>query len=94
MDRRSFIGTLAGGLLAAPFAAEAQRSERIRRVGALMLYAENDPEGQRRATAFRQGLEREGWTIGRTLQVDYQWGLGDSDWMRSAAAEGSRGHRT
>jgi putative ABC transport system substrate-binding protein len=87
MDRRAFLGTLAGSLLAAPLAAEAQQTERMRRVGVLMLYVENDPEGQRRASAFRQGLEKLGWTIGRNLQIDYRWGVGDNDWMRSAAAE-------
>ena len=87
MDRRAFIGTLASGLLAAPLAAQAQQTERMRRVGVLMLYVENDPEGERRATAFRQGLEKLGWTIGRNLQIDYRWGVGDNDWMRSAAAQ-------
>jgi hypothetical protein len=33
MDRREFIGTLAGGLLAAPFAAEAQQAAKIARIG-------------------------------------------------------------
>jgi putative ABC transport system substrate-binding protein len=87
MDRRAFIAAAAGGLLAAPVAAEGQQAERMRRVGVLMLYVENDPEGQRRATAFRQGLEKLGWTTGRNLQIDYRWGVGDNDWMRSAAAE-------
>ena len=56
MDRRAFLAS-AAALLAAPVAAEAQQPERMRRVGVLMLYTENDPEGQRRATAFRQGLD-------------------------------------
>ena len=87
MDRRTFLGTLAGSLFAAPLAAEGQPAGRMRHVGVLMLYLESDPEGQRRAAAFRQELERRGWAVGRTLQIDYQWGLGDSDWMRSAAAQ-------
>src|SRR5215468_8824430 len=65
-------------------AARGQQGERIRRVGVLMLYPENDPEGQARATAFRQGLEKLGWLIGRNVQVDFQWGYGDADWLRSA----------
>jgi putative ABC transport system substrate-binding protein len=87
MDRRSFISSVTIALLAAPLVAGAQQTERMRRVGVLMLYVENDPEGERRATAFRQGLEKLGWTIGRNLQIDYRWGVGDNDWMRSAAAE-------
>ena len=35
MDRRAFIGTLAGGLLAAPLAAEAQSAEKVWRIGIL-----------------------------------------------------------
>jgi hypothetical protein len=56
-------------------------------VGRLDRASENDLEGQRRATAFRQGLEKLGWTVGRNLQIDYFWGVGDSDWMRSAAVQ-------
>ena len=90
MDRREFI-TLLGGAWAPsnlwPFAARAQQPERMRRVGVLMLYAENDPEGQVRALAFRQGLDKLGWTVGRNLQIDFHWGTGGSDWTRSAAAQ-------
>jgi len=35
MDRRAFLGTLAGGLLAAPLAAEAQESAKVAQVGIL-----------------------------------------------------------
>jgi hypothetical protein len=35
MDRRVFLGTLAGGLLAAPLAAEAQQAAKVPRVGYL-----------------------------------------------------------
>jgi len=59
----------------------------MRRIGVLMLYPENDPEGQLRATAFRQGLQKLGWIVGRNVQIDFQWGLGDADWIRSAAAQ-------
>src|SRR6516165_8037869 len=86
MKRRGFI-TLLGGAAAWPLAARAQQSERMRRIGVLMLYPENDPQGQLRATAFRQGLEKLGWTVGRNVQIDFHWGLGDADWIRSAAAQ-------
>jgi hypothetical protein len=45
----------------------------MRRVALLVLYAENDPQGQARAAAFRQGLESSGWTIGRNVTVDNVW---------------------
>jgi putative ABC transport system substrate-binding protein len=59
----------------------------MRRIGVLMLYPENDPQGQLRATAFRQGLQKLGWSVGRNVQIDFQWGLGDVAWIRSAAAQ-------
>jgi len=77
MNRRAFISLL-GGAAAWPLAARAQQVERMRRVGVLMLYPENDPQGQLRATAFRQGLEKLGWAVGRNVQIDFQWGLGDA----------------
>jgi len=91
MKRRELI-TLLGGAAAAssvawPLAARAQQPERMRRVGVLMLYEENDPQAQVRVVAFRQGLEKLGWTIGRNLQIDFHWGVGDADWIRSAAAQ-------
>src|SRR5262245_48572142 len=87
MERRDCITLLAGGAAAWPLAARAQQTERTRRIGVLMLYPESDPQGQLRATALRQGLEKLGWTIGRNVQINFQWGLGDADWIRSAAAQ-------
>jgi putative ABC transport system substrate-binding protein len=86
LGRRDFI-TLIGGAAAWPLAARAQQPERMRRIGVLMLYPESDPQGQLRATAFRQGLQKLGWVVGRNVQIDFQWGLGNADWIRSAAAQ-------
>ena len=85
--RREFITLLGGAAAAWPFAARAQQSDQVRRIGVLMLYAESDPVGQGRAAAFRQNLEKLGWTVGRNLQIVFHWGVGDADWIRSAAAE-------
>src|SRR5262249_2787355 len=87
MRRHDFVKVLASGAVAWPLAVRAQQSERMRRIGVLMLYPENDPQGQLRATAFRQGLEKLGWTVGRNVQIDFHWGLGDADWIRSAAGQ-------
>jgi putative ABC transport system substrate-binding protein len=85
--RRPVVVGLILTILAAPLAAEALQPARVRRIGVLMLYAEKDPEGQVRAVAFRQGLEKLGWSVGRNLQIDYLWGVGDNDWVRSAAGQ-------
>jgi putative ABC transport system substrate-binding protein len=87
MRRRDFIALLGGTAATWPLATRAQQPERVQRIGVLMGYPENDPAGQVRATAFRHGLEKRGWTIGRNLQIDYYWGAGDADWIRSAVQQ-------
>jgi putative ABC transport system substrate-binding protein len=85
--RREFLVALGGAVCGWPTASHAQQSERMRRISVLMLYPENDPEGQLRATALRQGLRTLGWVAGRNVQIDFQWGLGDADWIRSIVAQ-------
>jgi ABC-type uncharacterized transport system substrate-binding protein len=88
MGRREFVALLGGAMATTwPLATRAQQLERMRRIGVLMLYPENDPEGQLRATAFQQGLQKLGWVVGRNVQIDFQWGFGDADWIRSVAAQ-------
>jgi putative tryptophan/tyrosine transport system substrate-binding protein len=86
MRRREFITLIGTASAVWPLAAHAQQPDRVRRIDVLMLYPENDTAGQLRATAFRQGLEKLGWAVGRNVQIDFHWGLGDTDWIRSSAA--------
>jgi putative ABC transport system substrate-binding protein len=86
MKRRAFIAVVAGGA-AWPLAARAQQLGRIRRVGVLMLFPENDGEGQARARVFRDSLEMKGWKIGTNLLIDFHWGVGDLEWIRSAVSD-------
>ena len=87
LRRREFI-TLLGGVAAAwPLAARGQQGERKRRIGVLMNLAADDPQLLVRVTAFVQGLQELGWTVGRNLLIDYRWGAGDIEHIRRYAAE-------
>ena len=85
-SRREFI-TLLGGAAAWPLAAHAQQADRVRRIGALMTQAADDPEGQARLLALAQGLQESGWAIGGNVRIDTRWGAGDAERYRRYAAE-------
>jgi putative tryptophan/tyrosine transport system substrate-binding protein len=85
--RREFIVTLGGVAAAWPLATRAQQADRVRRIGALMTQAADDPEGQSRLLALAQGLQESGWTIGRNVRIDTRWGEGDAERYRKYAAE-------
>jgi putative tryptophan/tyrosine transport system substrate-binding protein len=74
MRRREFIALL-GGTAAWPLSARAQRPDQIRRVGVLMGLAEDDPDSKPRLGAFRQGLEKLGWSEGRNIHLDVRFAL-------------------
>src|SRR5262249_3489443 len=61
MDRRAFVAIVGGSMLTTPLAAEGQQSERLRRIGVLMGYAETDPDAQANVEAFREGLQKLRW---------------------------------
>jgi putative ABC transport system substrate-binding protein len=84
MRRRDFITLVGGSAVAWPLGLQAQQSGQMRRIGVLMPYAKDNPEGQTRITAFLQGLQKLGWTEGRNLQIEYRWVTGD---LQKAAAE-------
>ena len=75
IKRRDFITLLGGAAAAWPLAARAQQGERVRRIGVLLGFAEDDPETKARLAAFRQGLEKRGWTEGRNVRIDYRFAL-------------------
>ena len=86
MRRREFIAGL-GGAAAWPLAARAQQADRVRRIGVLMAFDENDPEAKAHLSAFTQGLAELGWTDGRNLRMDVRWAAGNVDRARMFAKE-------
>jgi putative ABC transport system substrate-binding protein len=86
MVRRAFV-TLLGGAAIWPFATRAEKNDRMRRVGVLMGFAENDEVWQTYLATFRQALQDLGWTDGRNIRFDNRF-TGDSEGrMRSMAGE-------
>jgi putative tryptophan/tyrosine transport system substrate-binding protein len=70
LKRRDFITLLGGAAAGWPLAARAQQSERVRRVGVLLIGAGNDPAWQVYADALRQGLTETGYVEGRNLRLN------------------------
>jgi putative tryptophan/tyrosine transport system substrate-binding protein len=86
MRRRAFIRVL-GGAAAWPLASRAQQPSHVRRIGALMSNAADDPIGQTWSAAFVQGLQQLGWQAGGNVQIDFRWTASDPALRRKYAAE-------
>ena len=88
MRRRGFIAGLGGVAVAARcLAAGAQQlDERVRRVGVLMPYKENDLGAKGWLSVFTQGLQGLGWADSRNVQVDVRWAA-TNDAMQTVAKD-------
>jgi putative ABC transport system substrate-binding protein len=86
MKRREFIALVGGGAVTWPIAASGQQ-DRVRRVGVLMPFAASDVEAQARITAFREELQKLGWSEGGNLQIIDRWATDNMDRVRAAAVE-------
>jgi putative ABC transport system substrate-binding protein len=88
MDRRAFLGTLAGGLLAAPLAAGAQPAGKVVRIGYLSLQREDGRDGDKSwVAAFRQRLRDLGYVEGRNVAIEQRHAAGRADRLPELASE-------
>jgi putative tryptophan/tyrosine transport system substrate-binding protein len=67
-------------------AGHAQQPSKMRRIGVLMSFAVNDPEGLSRAAALENALRKLGWIKGHNLRIEYRW-AGNPEVLRTDAAE-------
>lgn len=87
MRRREFITFLGGMTVTWPFGARAQQRAQIARIGVLMSAGADDPEGKARIAAFREGLQKLGWTEGQNVRLEVRWSAGDAELERKFAVE-------
>ena len=87
MNRRAFIGTLAGSLLAAPLAAEAQQASKVWRIGILGNVPLTDPEGANLWGAFVQGLRELGYVEDQNITIERRSSEGQYERLPALAAD-------
>ena len=87
MRRREFITLLGGAAAALPLAARAQQSDRVRRIGVLLNFPEDDAEAKARLAAFGQGLGKRGWSDGSNVRIDSRFTATSSERYPALAKE-------
>ncbi|HUM14370.1 MAG TPA: ABC transporter substrate-binding protein [Candidatus Nitrosotalea sp.] len=87
MDRRTFVATLATGLLASPLVAEAQPIAGIPRVGLLRPGTPSDPADRSSVGAFLAGLQEAGYTRGKNVRIEVRYAHGKFDGLQALARE-------
>jgi putative tryptophan/tyrosine transport system substrate-binding protein len=85
--RRAFIALLGGTAAFSPLGARAQSSEAVRKLGVLMIGAENEPDSKLRITAFEEGLRDLGWHDGMDIHIEYRWAAGRPDLIHQYGRE-------
>src|ERR1700732_4427982 len=85
MDRRAFIGTLAGSLLTVPLITDAQQAKSVPRIGFLEAGAAS--ANQHFLDAFQSGLRELGYVPGKTVMIDDRWAGGQAERFPKLLAE-------
>ena len=87
ISRRAFLGTMAGALLTAPLAAEAQQSGKVFRIGILANVWATDPRVEPLWQAFIQGLQELGYVEGQNITIEHRSSEGRYERLPALAAE-------
>lgn len=85
LDRRTFIGSVVGGLLAAPLVAGAQQGGKVYRIGYLSTPTRESVEHG--LGAFLRKLRELGWVDGQNIIIDYRWAEGNVERLPELAAD-------
>jgi putative ABC transport system substrate-binding protein len=85
MNRRVFLSTMTGGLLAAPRAVGAQPPPRTSRIGYLEFGSA--APGTPYLEAFRKGLRQLGWIEGQNTAIEVRYAEGKQDRLPGLAVE-------
>ena len=87
VKRREFIGMVGSAAVLWPLASFAQSPDRMRRIGVVMAYAEDDPNGRTQIDAFRAHLRMLGWTEGSNVVIDVRYAKDNAARIREAAVD-------
>jgi len=89
MERRAFLAGAGAVLLATPFAAEAQKSEKVARVGILNIGPAPSPQELAQSVSTNQfwlSMRQLGWVDGQNMVVERRFGE-SADQLRIGAAD-------
>ncbi len=87
MDRRVFLGTMAGGLLAAPLAGGAQPAGKVYRLGFLANSSLAAPAIGSVWNGMVQGLRERGYEEGKNLRIEWRFAEGHPERWPELASE-------
>lgn len=85
LGRRTFIGRVVGGILAAPLGAGAQQTGKVYRIGYLSTPTRESVEHG--LDTFLRKLRELGWVDGQNLVIEYRWADGNVERLPALAAD-------
>src|SRR5260221_5509590 len=86
MQRRKFFALLGGAVLW-PRVVQAQKLDRLRRIGVLMPLSSSDPIAGAVFDSFVQGLQKLGWSDGKNISFETRYSEGKPERLPGLAAE-------